>query len=171
MTANIYSSTDSILTRCIIIISQFDGLSNIDHPTNFHIITMIHLSKFICPQRCPNAVVSQEGGGWISYHNQALRVFRVFAALPHLTFNLKVRAHKMPEIRDFLPHSVRQSLHVTVLSPSVVQLLQVVTAVGRVVVGLVHQVTVPTVPGLPQQVLLKSERDILERMIYNVNAL
>ena len=64
----------------------------------------------------------------------------------------------MPEIRDFLPHSVRQSLHapLTVLSPSVVQLLQVVTAVGRVVVGLVHQVTVPTIPGLPQQVLLKS---------------
>ena len=77
----------------------------------------------------------------------------VFAALPpHFTFNLKVRGHKMPEIRDFLPHSVRQSLHapLTVLSPSVVKLLQVVTAVGRVVVGLVHQVTVPTVPGLPQ---------------------
>ena len=83
---------------------------------------------------------------------------RIFAALPHLTFNLKVRGHKMPEIRDFLHHSIRHCLHVplTALSPSVVQLLKVIAAVSRVVVGLVHQVAVPTVSGLPQQVLLKS---------------
>ena len=84
----------------------------------------------------------------------------IFAAVPHLTFNLKVGGHKMPEIRDFLHHSVRHGLHVPVtsLSPSVVQLLQVIAAVSRVVVGLVHQVTVPTIPGLPQQVLLKNRK-------------
>ena len=85
-------------------------------------------------------------------------LWKVFAALSHLTFNLKVRGHKIPEIRDFLHHSIRHCLHVplTALSPSVVQLLQVIAAVSRVVVGLVHQVAVPTVSGLPQQVLLKS---------------
>ena len=81
-------------------------------------------------------------------------------ALPHLTLDLKVRGHKMPEIRDFLQHSLRPSLYplLAVLSAAVVQLLQVVAAVGRVVVGLVHQVTVPAVPRLPQQVLLQSKR-------------
>ena len=80
--------------------------------------------------------------------------------MPHLTFNLKVSGHKMPEIRDFLHHSVRHCVHVpvTALSPSVVQLLQVIAAVSRVVVGLVHQITVPAIPGLPQQVLLKSRK-------------
>ena len=75
-----------------------------------------------------------------------------FASLFHLTFNLEVRGHKMPEIRDFLHHPVRLSQHIplTVLSAPVVQLLQVVTAVGRVVVGLVHQVTVPAIPRLPK---------------------
>ena len=73
-------------------------------------------------------------------------------ALHHLTLDLKVRGHKIPEIRDFLPHSVRPSLHLplAVLSAAVVQLLQVVAAVGRVVVGLVHQITVSAIPRLPK---------------------
>jgi len=81
-----------------------------------------------------------------------------FLSLPHLTLDLKVRGHKMPEIRDFLQHSVRPSLHLplAVLSAAVVQLLQVVAAVCRVVVGLVHQITVSAIPRLPEQVLLVS---------------
>ena len=124
---------------------------------------MIQFIKiYIGPQRCPNAVVSQKGESMniVSSSIMTYECSKIFAALPHLTFNLKVRGHKMPEIRDFLHHSIRHCLHVplTALSPSVVQLLQVIAAVSRVVVGLVHQVAVPTIPSLPQQVLLKSRK-------------
>ena len=64
MTANINSSTDSILTRCINYLSVWWLVKY--WPSNYHIITMIQFIKiYIGPQRCPNAVVSQKGG-WMN---------------------------------------------------------------------------------------------------------